>query len=146
MRARVPDVLAAGDVAEVDGRVAGLWPAAVAQATTAAHTALGMPAPAADGGAVARPAESARHRCGLGGPDHRRPRRHRGAPRVPDGTAYGRLVLHDGRIAGAVLLNLPPDVPGILAAVRAGTPVDGPPVLRSGRCELSTTRAPPSTC
>ncbi len=61
---------------------------------------------------------------------------------LPDGTAYGRLVLHDGRIAGAVLLNLPADAPGILAAVRAGTPVDGLPVLRSGRCEPSTTRAP----
>ena len=61
---------------------------------------------------------------------------------LPDGTAYGRLMLHDGRIAGAVLLNLPADAPGILAAVRAGTPVDGLPFLRSGRCEPSTTRAP----
>jgi hypothetical protein len=30
-------------------------------------------------------------------------------------------------------LNLPAAVPGILAAVRAGTPVDGLPVLRSGQ-------------
>jgi nitrite reductase (NADH) large subunit len=142
MRARVPDVLAAGDVAEVEGRVAGLWPAAVAQATTAAHTALGLPAPATDGGPfpvllkglgidvasagriIAGVADTVVHH------------------ESPDGTAYGRLILHDGRVAGAVLLNLPADAPDILAAVRAGTPVDGPPALRSGRWQPSATTAP----
>jgi hypothetical protein len=39
-------------------------------------------------------------------------------------------------------MNLPADAPGILAAVRAGTPVDGLPVLRSGRWQPSTTRPP----
>lgn len=41
MRTSDPDVLAAGDVAECDGRVAGLWPAAVKQAEVAARNALG---------------------------------------------------------------------------------------------------------
>ena len=142
MRARVPDVLAAGDVAEVDGRVAGLWPAAVAQATTAAHSALGIPAPATDGGPLPVLLK------GLGIDVASVGRIVAGADDTvvhhesPDGTAYGRLVLHDGRIAGAVLLNLPADAPGILAAVRAGTPVDGLPVLRSGRWQPSATTAP----
>jgi NAD(P)H-nitrite reductase large subunit len=60
----------------------------------------------------------------------------------PDSTAYGRLLLQNGRIAGAVLLNLPADAPGILAAVRAGTPIDGLPVLRSGRWQPSANTAP----
>src|SRR5581483_1562722 len=50
MRTSDPDVFAAGDVAEFEGRVVGLWPVAVAQAEVAALNALGgreryVPAP-----------------------------------------------------------------------------------------------------
>ena len=41
MRTSVGGVYAAGDVAELDGRVLGLWPIAVNQAEVAAHNALG---------------------------------------------------------------------------------------------------------
>lgn len=41
MRTSHPDVLAAGDVAECGGRVAGLWPSAVKQAEVAARNAVG---------------------------------------------------------------------------------------------------------
>ncbi|MEO7106961.1 MAG: FAD-dependent oxidoreductase, partial [Rhodoferax sp.] len=41
MRTSVPDIFAAGDVAEVDGKVLGLWPVAVEQAEVAACNALG---------------------------------------------------------------------------------------------------------
>jgi NADPH-dependent 2,4-dienoyl-CoA reductase/sulfur reductase-like enzyme/ferredoxin len=41
MRTSAPNVYAAGDVAEIDGRVLGLWPIAVNQAEVAARNALG---------------------------------------------------------------------------------------------------------
>jgi NADPH-dependent 2,4-dienoyl-CoA reductase/sulfur reductase-like enzyme/ferredoxin len=41
MRTSADDIYAAGDVAEIDGRVMGLWPVAVEQAEIAARNALG---------------------------------------------------------------------------------------------------------
>jgi NAD(P)H-nitrite reductase large subunit len=113
----------------------------VAQATTAAHAALGIPAPESAGGPLPVLLK------GLGIDVASVGRIVAGADDAvvhhesPDGTTYGRLVLHGGRIAGAVMLNLPADTPGILAAVRAGTPVDGLPILRSGRWQPSATTA-----
>ncbi|WP_405162746.1 FAD-dependent oxidoreductase [Nocardia sp. NBC_01499] len=42
MRTHVPDVYAAGDIAELDGQVFGLWPVAAEQAQIAAVNALGI--------------------------------------------------------------------------------------------------------
>ncbi len=41
MRSSAPDIYAAGDVAEYQGQILGLWPVAVEQAETAAVNALG---------------------------------------------------------------------------------------------------------
>ena len=41
MRTSDPAIFAAGDVAEFDGQVPGLWPTAVAQAEVAAENAVG---------------------------------------------------------------------------------------------------------
>src|SRR5439155_14999484 len=41
MRTSAPDIFAAGDVAELDGQIHGLWPAAVEQAEVAAVNAVG---------------------------------------------------------------------------------------------------------
>lgn len=41
MRTSDPDIYAAGDIAEIDGRVLGLWPIAVNQAEAAARNAVG---------------------------------------------------------------------------------------------------------
>lgn len=134
MRTRVPDVYAAGDVAEHAGRVFGLWPIATGQAQAAAVNALGgamsvareTPAmilkgvglglfavgqvEAADGDEVIVVAD----------------------PGVP---SYRRLVLSAGRAVGAVVLGVhPADQAAAHAAVRSGldVPPDAVEALRAG--------------
>jgi len=131
MRASAPGVFAAGDVAELDNRIPGLWPTAVAQATVAAHNALGdwesaraAPAPMMLKGIGIDLASAGRI---TGGPADEVVVRD-----VPDRHEYARLVVSAGRLAGAVLLGLPRETPAILRAVRSATPVPDVAALRAG--------------
>jgi len=131
MRTNAPGVLAAGDVAELEGRVTGLWPVAVAQATAAARNALGdserVPVEAVPmlvkgigiylasaGRLAAGPADD--------------------VVVVDDVAAhrYARLLVSNGRLAGTVLLGMAREAPGIIAAVRAQRPVSDLASLRVG--------------
>lgn len=119
LRTNVAGVYAAGDCAELRGQVTGLWPAAVEQATVAAANALGehRTAPATETPMLLKGIGIDLVSVGRVRPSpgdrvltHEDPARY----------AHGWLVLSDGRAAGAVLLNLPREAPGILAAVRSG--------------------------
>jgi NADPH-dependent 2,4-dienoyl-CoA reductase/sulfur reductase-like enzyme/ferredoxin len=121
LRTSAPGVYAAGDVAELRGEVTGLWPTAVAQANVAAANALGahQTVPATATPMLVK---------GLGIDLVSVGRVHPVAGDTvltredPARYAYGRLVVSAGRVAGAVLLNLPREAPAILSAVRAGAP------------------------
>jgi nitrite reductase (NADH) large subunit len=130
LRTNTAGVYAAGDCAELRGQVTGLWPAAVEQATAAAANALGehrsVPGAATpmllkgigiDLVSVGRVHPAA----GDSVLTHEDPARY----------AHGQLVVSGGRVAGAVLLNLPREAPAILAAVRAGAPAGGLETLRT---------------
>jgi NADPH-dependent 2,4-dienoyl-CoA reductase/sulfur reductase-like enzyme/ferredoxin len=132
MRTSAPGVYAAGDVAELDGRIPGLWPTAVAQATAAAHNAMGhqelarqVPVPMLLKGIGVDLASAGRITAGS-------------ADEVvvihepADRPGYARLVVAEGHLAGAVLFGMPRESPAVLAAVRAGARVPDVAALRAG--------------
>jgi nitrite reductase (NADH) large subunit len=130
-RTSAAGVYAAGDVAELRGQVTGLWPAAVAHAEVAAANVLGEQRTAS---AVDTPMLLK----GVGidlvsvGRVHPNPGdtvlTHEDHVRY----AYGRVVVESGgRLAGAVLLNLPREAPAILAAARDRTPARSVDALRT---------------
>lgn len=131
MRTSATDVFAAGDVAELDGRVAGLWPVAVAQATAAARNALGeneptsaMPVPMMVKGIGIYLASAGQLAAGPGDEVVVRD--------DPAGHQYGRLLVSGRRLVGAVLLGVAAEAARILDAVRARAPVTNPASLRAG--------------
>ena len=121
MRTSDPHIFAAGDVAEYDGKLYGLWPVAVSQAEVAAANAV-----AENGVAVATYVETAPVTMlkvvgiditSIGRID------------VEEGDTvialeerahhhYRKLIIRDGRIAGAILLGYPLEAPGVAAAVK----------------------------
>jgi len=120
METSVPGVFAAGDVAEHDGRVLGLWPIAAKQGEVAAVNALG-------GNATLTAEVPATILKGVGldlfsiGRFDVRPGDQAVVDEDPDPVApsYRRLVISDGRAAGAVVLgNYPEVVAAVTAAVK----------------------------
>jgi nitrite reductase (NADH) large subunit len=117
LRTSDPNVFAVGDVAEHDGHVYGLWPAAVEQGEVAAENALGghrsyhgtVPVTmlkvagvdlmsigrfqATDGDGVIALEDQDQH-------------------------SYRKLVIAEGRIVGAILIGRPGDAPHVTAAVK----------------------------
>jgi NAD(P)H-nitrite reductase large subunit len=123
MRTSDPNVFAAGDAAEYEGGVSGLWPSAVEQARVAAVNALG-----GDERYEAQPPVTMLKVTGVdltsigrfeaAGPDE--------LELVFEDVAeqrYRKLVVADGRIVGAILLGHPLEAPAVVAAVKAGTDV-----------------------
>lgn len=118
MRTRIPQVYAAGDVAEHDGRVHGLWPIAAEQAEVAAVNALGgdrrlsaeIPATLLKG--VGLELFSIGQVNG-DGTDHVI------VVERPDLPSYRKLVLSQGRAVGATILgHHPADLAVVQRAVR----------------------------
>ena len=122
MRTSVPNVFAAGDVAELDGSVHGLWPVAVNQAEVAALNALG----AAEASTTTLPPMLLK---GVGidllsvG---------RTAPEPGDAVflldqgvrhEYAKVIARDGMTVGGMLLGRPGDHDALLQAVRDGEAV-----------------------
>jgi NADPH-dependent 2,4-dienoyl-CoA reductase/sulfur reductase-like enzyme len=126
MRTSVPNVYAAGDVAEFEGRLPGLWPVAAEQGEVAAVNAtsgnrayrepvpftilkvvgadvasVGRIEPAGDSDQVIVQEDAAEYR-------------------------YRKLVVdRDGRLAGAILIGHPTLMSGVTGAVKAGRDVSG---------------------
>ena len=134
MQTRVPDVFAAGDVAEHAGRVLGLWPTAAEQARVAAVNALG-------GNAVVSPQMPAMILKDVGLDLFSIGRTHATShdqvivvdrPAIP---SYRRLVLFEDRVIGAVILgHHPENRTAVQKAVRTGTMLGAPAqrALRAG--------------
>ncbi|MGH2601877.1 MAG: FHA domain-containing protein, partial [Dehalococcoidia bacterium] len=133
LRTSDPAIYAAGDVAECQGTVLGLWPAAAEQAQVAAANALGdrtsyEPAPPATMLKVVGVELTS-----IGRSDPRSPEEIEVVLEEPVEHRYRKLVIADGRIAGAILFGYPllapvvtnamknnVDVSLCLAALRAG--------------------------
>ena len=119
MRTSDPAIFAAGDVAEFEGRIWGLWPMAVEQGRIAALNALGGDEPYVEAAPVTmlkvtgadllsagrfEPEEGDEVIALEDAADHR----------------YRKLVLRDGAIVGAVIFGYPLEAPGVSAAMKAG--------------------------
>jgi nitrite reductase (NADH) large subunit len=120
MQTRVPDVFAAGDVAEHAGRVLGLWPTAADQARVAAVNALG-------GNAVVSPQMPAMILKDVGldlfsiGCTHATSHDQVIVVDRPAIPSYRRLVLFEDRVIGAVILgHHPENRTAVQMAVRNG--------------------------
>jgi nitrite reductase (NADH) large subunit len=132
MRTQDYSILAAGDVAEHAGRVHGLWPVAVEQAEVAADNAVGgdkeyqgsipftiLKVVGVELTSIGRFEEQA-------GDDVV-------ALQEPGGR-YRKLVIEDGRIAGAILLGYSAEVAAVRTAINRGFYVGGVmDALRAGR-------------
>ena len=125
MATSVPGVFAAGDIAEHNGMVLGLWPIAAKQGEVAAINALG--------GEEALEAEVPA--CILKGAGIELSSIGRVDPEPgdelividnPAEQSYRRMVIRDGRVAGGVVLgHHPEDFSAMLAAVKKQTEVGG---------------------
>jgi len=122
MRTSAPDVYCAGDAAEFEGQVYGLWPASVEQGAIAAANAMGeartyagttpatiLKVVGADLSAIGRTAAVATDEV-ITFEDAKTRR-------------YAKLVLADGRIAGAVMLGYPSESALVTDALKRGTDV-----------------------
>ena len=132
MRTQDHAILAAGDVADHAGRVHGLWPVAVAQAEVAADNAVGgrkeyrgsvpftmLKVVGVELTSVGRFEEQATDEVIV---------------LEEPGGRYRKLVIEDGRIAGAILLGHSAEVAAVRTAIDRGFPVGGVmDALRAGR-------------
>ncbi len=121
MRTEIPDVYAAGDVAEHDGNVFGLWPIAAEQAQVAAVNALG-----GERSLVAETPATILKGVGLElfSVGKVRPGRADETIVVEGPESYRRLLLSQGRAVGATVLgHHPAEVAAVQQAVRDRIPV-----------------------
>jgi nitrite reductase (NADH) large subunit len=125
LRTSDPAIYAAGDVAECQGSVLGLWPAAAEQAQVAAANALGdrtsyEPAPPATMLKVVGVELTS-----IGRSDPRSPEEIAIALEEPADHRYRKLVIANGRIAGAILFGYPLLAPVVTNAMKQNVDVSG---------------------
>jgi NAD(P)H-nitrite reductase large subunit len=122
MRTNDRHVFAAGDVAELEGKLYGLWPVAVGQAEVAAANAVMAPDTAAATYAETPPVTMLK----VAGIDLTSIGRIHAlseqelviALEEPNEHRYRKLVIADGKIVGAILLGYVEDAPGVTAAIK----------------------------
>ena len=132
MRTQDHRILAAGDVAEHAGRVHGLWPVAVEQAEVAADNAVGGDS-AYRGSIPFTILKVVGIELTSIGRFEEQPGDEVVAIEEPGGR-YRKLVVADGRIAGAILLGYSAEVAAVRTAVNRGYRVTGVlDALRAGR-------------
>ncbi len=143
MQTRVPDVFAAGDVAEHRGQVLGLWPIATEQAQAAAVNALG-------GNQVLATETPATILKGVDlelfsiGPAEAKPNDDVIVVEGPGIPSYRRLIISEGRAVGATLLgHHPSDLAAAQSAVRNRVAVGraSREALRTGNWDLLANHA-----
>jgi NADPH-dependent 2,4-dienoyl-CoA reductase/sulfur reductase-like enzyme/ferredoxin len=124
LRTSDPDIFAAGDIAEFQGIIQGLWPTAVDQAKVAAINAVGGDVTYAPSAPVTMLKVVGVDLTSIGrietGPGDEVI-----ALADEDLNRYRKLVISDGKIAGAILLGHPLVVPGVTVAVEDGRDVSG---------------------
>ncbi|MFN2467499.1 MAG: FAD-dependent oxidoreductase [Gaiellaceae bacterium] len=124
MRTSDEAIFAAGDVAEHAGRIYGHWPAAVEQAEVAAVNAIGGRR-LYTGSLIATHLKVTNVDLTSIGRPHSEPDDLEIALTDEAAGRYRKLVLKDGRIAGAILLGHPSDAGAVFAAAREGRDLSG---------------------
>ena len=121
MRTSDPYIFAAGDVAEFDHKVYGLWPVAVSQAEVAAANAVAEPGLVGATYLETPPATMLK----VAGIDitsigRITAQEHEVVVVLEDSTAhqYRKLIMDGGKIVGAILLGYPQEAAGIIEAVK----------------------------
>jgi nitrite reductase (NADH) large subunit len=131
-----PHILAAGDVAEFESRVPGLWPVAVAQAEVAADNAVGGTKLYEEVVPVTILKVVGIELTSIGRFEAAGPHEEEIALEDASGR-YRKLVVSDGRIVGAILLGFSKEVAAVRTAITRGFDVTSQlPALRSGRWDV----------
>lgn len=131
-----PDIFAAGDVAEAEGQVLGLWPVAVEQARVAAHNATGGQESYREVVPVTTLKVAGIDLTSIGRVEPRGPDELVVALEEEAGFSYRKLVIANGAIVGAILIGHAQDAAAVTAAVKAGRDVSGMlEALQAGRWE-----------
>ena len=135
LRTSDPLVYAAGDVAEWNGQVLGLWPTGVTQAEVAAENAVGGErryegvVPVTILKVVGIELTSIGRFEPAGARDE--------AIVVEEGTRYRKLVISEGRVVGAILLGYTQEVAAVRTAITRGFDVSAHlDALRAGRWDV----------
>jgi NAD(P)H-nitrite reductase large subunit len=137
MRTDDPAVLAAGDIVEFDGQLPGLWPTAVAQAEVAAENAVGGERIYAGVVPVTILKVVGIELASIGRFEAAGPHEETIALEDAAGTRYRKLVIADGRIAGAILLGYAKEVAAVRTAITRGFDVTAHlGALRAGRWDV----------
>lgn len=138
MRTSDPSIFAAGDAAEHDGEVTGLWPTARDQAVVAAANAVGGEQRFTQTTPVTMLKVVGVDLLSVGRFTRESPE-DRAIVQIEQndtGHRYRRLVIADGKIVGGILLGYPLDAPNVTAAVRQQLDVSACfDDLRAGRWE-----------
>ncbi len=123
MRTDDPSVLAAGDVAEFEGQLPGLWPTAVAQAEVAADTAAGGDKAYKGVVPVTILKVVGIELTSIGHFERTAPDDEVIALEGDGGTKYRKLVISGGQIVGAILLGYGREVTPVRTAITKGADV-----------------------
>jgi nitrite reductase (NADH) large subunit len=118
LRTSAEDIYAAGDVAEFQGRVYGIIPAAIEQARAAAANMLGREPTEYRGTIPSNTLQVVGIDCASIGVCHPPEGEGYQELRKPGADAYKKLVLKDGRLVGAILLGDRKDVMPISRLIR----------------------------
>jgi NAD(P)H-nitrite reductase large subunit len=146
MQTSVPEIYAAGDVAEFEGQVNGLWPTAVAQAEVAAVNAVGGDKLFTDTAPVTMLKVVGVDLTSIGRINRERRGEMAIADIVEDGGMhrYRKIVIAENRIVGGILLGFPLDAPLVIAAVRQRIDISSClPALRTGEWHVLATLVKP---
>jgi NADPH-dependent 2,4-dienoyl-CoA reductase/sulfur reductase-like enzyme/ferredoxin len=133
MRTSDPAIFAAGDVAEHNGRVYGLWPAAVEQAEVAAINSLGGSVTYRGSTVPTRLKLTGVDVVSIGEPIVDGPGADEIALEDPVRGRYRKLAVLDHEIVGAVLLDHPAEATAVTAAIKDRRDISGDvDLLRTG--------------
>jgi NAD(P)H-nitrite reductase large subunit len=120
MQTSDPAIFGAGDVCEFDGQVLGLWPVAVEQARVAAINAIGEPVAYQAVIPVTTLKVVGIDLTSIGRFDARSEDDVAIVLEDIDNHRYRKLVISNGKVAGAILLGFPLEANGIATAVKEG--------------------------
>jgi NAD(P)H-nitrite reductase large subunit len=146
MRTSDPAVFAAGEVAELDGDMPGLWPQSAAMGEVAAINAVGgdrelVPTPPVTMLKVVGVDVASIGDFDAAGPDDVVV-----VVQDDEDARYRKLVVRDGRVVGAILVGAPHDLPAVQHAIERGVEVTGIlDRLRAGAWDALHTIGPGTT-
>ncbi len=137
MRTSLPDVLAAGDVAEFEGQIHGLWPVATEQAQAVAINAVGGQQHFKAAIPVTALKVVGVELTSVGQFDPKGPEDYVIALEDTQARHYRKLVINQGRVVGAILLGYPLLTSAVSTAIKKGYDVRPYiPQLQAGNWEI----------